>query len=197
MISDKKGAFASFFCYNKYSIKKWGKRYIMDEMIVNSEEKRQIEAIEDLRKELQITRIFSVIVAVLLGAVITGGIFFMSMMMPMVTAMKEMQPTIQKMEQLDVEVLNEKFAQLDVEVLNEKIEQLDIEGMNELIHGVDEMLDGMDAKKMQETLDAINGALNNMLKVQNTLNALTDSLTNSLTSSFSGLLGIGNVGDMD
>ena len=157
---------------------------MMDEIIVNSEETRQIEAIEKLRKELQVTRIFSIIVAVLLGAVITGGIFFMSMMMPMVTAMKEMQPTIQKMEQLDVELLNEKFAQLDVEVLNEKIEQLDIEGMNELIHGVDEMLDGMDAEQMQETLDAINASLSNMLKVQNTLNALTDSLTNSLTSSF-------------
>ena len=117
--------------------------------------------------------------------------------MPMVTAMKEMQPTIQKMEQLDVEMLNEKFAQLDVEVLNEKIEQLDIEGMNELIHGVDEMLDGMDAKQMQETLDAINASLSNMLKVQNTLNALTDSLTNSLTSSFSGLFGIGSGEGMD
>ena len=169
----------------------------MDEIIVNSEELRQIEAIEKLRKELQITRIFSVIVAVFLGAVITGGIFFMSMMMPMVTAMKEMQPTIKKMEQLDVEMLNEKFAQLDVEVLNEKIEQLDIEGMNELIHGVDEMLEGMDAKQMQETLEAINAALNNMLKVQNTLNTLTESLTNSLTSSFSGLFGIGNNSGMD
>ena len=57
----------------------------MDEIIVNSEEKRQIEAMEKLQKELQMTRIFTVVVAVLLGAVITGGIFFMSMMMPMVT----------------------------------------------------------------------------------------------------------------
>lgn len=169
--------------------------HIMDEMKVNSEEIRQIDAIEKLRKELQITRIFSIIVAVLLGAVITGGIFFMSMMMPMVTAMKEMQPTIQKMEQLDVEVLNEKFAQLDVETLNEKIEQLDIEGMNELIHGVDEMLEGMDAEQMQETLDAINAALNNMLKIQNALENLTDSLKNSWSSSFSGLFGVGNNGD--
>lgn len=165
----------------------------MDEIMVNSEENRQIEAIEKLRKELQITRIFTVIVAVLLGGVITGGIFFMSMMLPMVNTMKEMQPAIEKMEELDVEVLNEKFAQLDVEVLNEKIAQLDIEGMNELLHGVDEMLDGMDAKQMQETLESINAALNNMLKVQNTLDALTQSLTNSLTSSFSGLFGIGDI----
>lgn len=163
----------------------------MDEIIVNSEETRQVQAIEKLRKELQITRICSAIVAVLLGAVLTGGIFFMSMMMPMVTAMKEMQPTIQKMEQIDVEMLNEKFAQLDVDVLNEKIEQLDIEGMNELIQGVDEMLEGVDAEQMQETLDGINMALNNMLKVQNTLEALTGALTDSLTSPFSSLFGIG------
>ena len=167
----------------------------MDEIIVNSEESRQVQAIEKLRKELQVTRIFSIIVAVLLGAVVTGGIFFMSMMMPMVTAMKEMQPVIRKMEQIDVELLNEKFAQLDVEVLNDKIEQLDIEGMNELIHSVDEMLEGADTEQMQETLDSINAALNNMLKVQNTLDALTNSLTNSLTSSFSGLFGIGSEGE--
>lgn len=167
----------------------------MDEIIVNSEESRQVQAIEKLRKELQVTRIFSIIVAVLLGAVVTGGIFFMGMMMPMVTAMKEMQPVIRKMEQIDVELLNEKFAQLDVEVLNDKIEQLDIEGMNELIHSVDEMLEGADTEQMQETLDSINAALNNMLKVQNTLDALTNSLTNSLTSSFSGLFGIGSEGE--
>ena len=167
----------------------------MDERMINSEGKRQVEAIEKLQKELQVTRIFSLIVAVLLGVVIAGGIFFMSMMMPMVTTMKEMQPMIQKMEQIDVELLNEKFAQIDVELLNEKIEQLDIEGMNELIHGIDEMLEGADTEQMRETLENINAALNNMMKVQNTLDALKDSLTNSLTSSFSGLFGTGNSGD--
>lgn len=169
----------------------------MEEYMVKSDETKQMEAIEKLRKELQITRIFSVIVVVLLGAVITGGIFFMNMMRPMVTAMQEMQPAIQKMEQIDVEVLNEKFAQLDVEALNEKIAQLDIEGMNELIHGMDELLADVDAEQMQETLDGVNAALNNMLKIQNTLEALADSLKNSFTSSFSGLFGNGSGENME
>ena len=141
----------------------------MEETIVKSEDTRQTEAIENLRKELQVTRIFSIIVAVLLCVVIAGGVFLMNMMKPVVTAVREMQPAIQKMEQIDVELLNEKLAQLDVEVLNEKISQLDIESMNE--------------------------ALKNMLKIQNSLEDMTDSLKNSWSSTFSGLFGIGNSGD--
>lgn len=143
----------------------------MEEKIMNTEDTKQVQAFEQLRKELQLTRIFCIIVAVLLGVVITGGILLMNMMKPVVSAINEMQPAIQKMEQIDVEMLNEKLAQLDVEVLNEKIEQLDIESLN--------------------------ATLNSIQKAQNTLEALTESVKNSFSSSFSGLFGLGNNGGMD
>ena len=124
---------------------------------------------EELQKELKITRICSLIVAALLVCVIAGGIYIVNMIRPMVTAIQEMQSAMEKIEQIDVEMLNEKIAQLDIEGLNQ-------------------MIAGMDTEEMMEALENMNDIMERLESIQEGISSFSDSVTDS----FSGWFGFGN-----
>lgn len=130
------------------------------------------EMLKALRKELKLTRYCSLLVGMLLLLVIVGGIYAVNRMEPALTAIQKMQPAIEKMEQLDIEVLNE------------KIEQLDIEGLNKIV-------EDLDAAELSETLKNINDATALLKEVGDGFSEFSDSISNS----FSGLFGKGTSND--
>lgn len=130
-------------------------------------EHSQEEILNSLRKELKITRYCSILVATLLVFVIVGGIYVVNKMTPALTAVQQMQPVIEKIEQLDIEMLNQ------------KIEQLDIEGLNKIV-------EDLDAEELSETLKNINDATALLREIGEGLGDFSDSVSNS----FSDWLGI-------
>ncbi|MBQ8278299.1 MAG: hypothetical protein IJZ23_00480 [Roseburia sp.] len=130
-------------------------------------EHSQEEILNSLRKELKITRYCSILVATLLVFVIVGGIYVVNKMTPALTAVQQMQPAIEKIEQLDIEMLNQ------------KIEQLDIEGLNKIV-------EDLDAEELSETLKNINDATALLREIGEGLGDFSDSVSNS----FSDWLGI-------
>lgn len=131
----------------------------------------QEEILNKLRKELKITRYCSIFVAVLLIVVIAGGVYMMNAITPMVAAMQKMQPAIEKM------------ADLDVEMLNEKIAQLDIEGLNQAIAG-------LDTEEVSEALKNINEAVERLQEIGDGLSTFSDSVNNSISGLFGNISGI-------
>ena len=125
----------------------------------------QEEMMKALRKELKVTRYCSLLLAVLLVIVIAGGVFMMNMFAPAVTAMQEMQPVMQQM------------ANLDVDMLNEKIEQLDIEGLNEAI-------DGLDTEEMSKALANMNAAVEKLQEIGEGWSNFSSSVNQSISGLF-------------
>ena len=146
---------------------------LFEKSTINVEQKgtamNQDELLNALKKELKVTRYISVIVATLLVFVIVCGIYIVNEISPALTALQEMQPAIEKIEQLDVEVLNE------------KIEELDIEGLNQVVKD-------LDAEALSETLKNMNDAVTLLKEAGEGFSEFSDSVSNS----FSGLFGIGN-----
>lgn len=138
----------------------------MSELKNNSLGNSQEEMVDVLRKELKMTRWCNMAVLVLLGMVLVGGIFLANRLLPVAEAVKEMQPAIEKIEQLDMETLNQ------------KIEQLDIEGLNKIT-------EELDAAELSETLKNINEAAAALKEVKENIEEFSDSVSNS----FSGLFG--------
>ena len=130
------------------------------------------EMLKALRKELKLTRYCSLLVGMLLLLVIVGGIYAVNRMEPALTAIQKMEPAIEKMEQLDIEVLNK------------KIEQLDIEGLNKIV-------EDLDAAELSEALKNINDATALLKEVGDGFSEFSDSISNS----FSGLFGKGTSND--
>lgn len=141
----------------------------MSELRNNMQEQSQEEVLNSLRKELKFTRYCSWVVATLLVFVIVGGVFVVNKMAPALTAIQQMQPAIEKMEQLDIEMLNQ------------KIEQLDIEGLNQIV-------EDLDAKELSETLKNINDAATMLKEAGEGFSEFSDAISDS----FSGWFGIGN-----
>jgi len=141
----------------------------MGELRNNMQEQSQEEVLKSLRKELKFTRYCSLFVATLLIFVIVGGIYVVNKMTPALTAMQQMQPAIEKMEKLDIDMLNQ------------KIEQLDIEGLNQIV-------EDLDAKELSETLKNINDAADMLKEAGEGFSEFSDSIADS----FSGWFGIGN-----
>ncbi len=106
------------------------------------------EEMELLRKELKISRMINVIVAILLVIVIAGGIYIVNMFQPTIQAVEDMQPIVEKLEDLDVEMLNEKLSQLDMEALTEALQNINdaataIEEMQQEIEGFKDSISSM------------------------------------------------------
>ena len=123
------------------------------------------ELIQALRKELKVTRICSLLVAVLLLVVIAGGVYTVNKITPALAAMQKMQPAIEKIEDLDIEMLNEKIAQLDIEGLNQIVTDLD-------------------AEELSRALKNINDATENLKEIGEGLSSFSDSVSNSFSGLF-------------
>lgn len=126
----------------------------------------QEEVMKALRKELKITRYCTIFTALLLAIVIIGGISVVNTFSPVIEAVQEIQPVMEKMSELDVEMLNEKIAQLDIEGINEAIAGLDTEELTEALININDAV---------ETLQEIGEKFGNF--------------SNSVNSSLSGLFG--------
>ena len=135
-------------------------------------EQRQLMTEEEnvlnsLRKELKVTRYCSLFVAVLLIIVIIGGVSVMNMLRPAITAVQEMQPVMEQMAELDVDMLNEKIVQLDIEGLNQAISELDMEevtkaltNMNDAVEKLQEIGEGF-SKFSSSVNQSISGLFGN------------------------------------
>ncbi len=126
----------------------------------------QEEVVNALRKELKVTRYCTLFIALLLVLVIIGGVAVVNMFSPAITAVQEIQPVMEKMTDLDVEMLNEKIAQLDIDGLNEAIAGLDTEEISIALANINDAVE-----KLQEIGEGIS------------------DFSNSVNQSFSGLFG--------
>ena len=124
------------------------------------------EEMKELKKELKITRYCTILTALLLVVVIIGGITVVNMFSPVITAIEEIQPVM------------ERISELDVEMLNEKIAQFDIEGINKAIAG-------LDTEELSKTLSSIN----EVVEILEEAGEKFGNFSNSINSSFSGLFG--------
>lgn len=119
----------------------------------------QEEVMNTLRRELKITRYCSVFVAVLLVCVIAGGIYMANKIAPAAAALQEMQQTVEKLEELDVEMLNEKISQLDMEQLNQAIEGLDTEALSKALRSMNEAVEKL--QKFGESFGSFSDSVGN------------------------------------
>lgn len=124
------------------------------------------EMLKSLRKEMKITRYCTLFTGVLLLAVLISGVYIMNKIEPALTAVREMQPVMEKLEELDIGLLNE------------KIEQLDMEGLNKIVKD-------LDAAELSETLKNINDAAAMLKEAGESIS----EFSNSISGSFSGLFG--------
>ena len=103
------------------------------------------EELRKLKKELLINRICSIVVAVLLVCVLAGGAYALKGLAPAVTALDELRPLAEKMEDLDVDMINAKIAELDIDGLNQALEGLDTEELTRTLKNVNEASEQMKA----------------------------------------------------
>lgn len=113
------------------------------------------EAMESLRRELRISRIFNGIVSLLLVCLIAGGVFVGVKVQKFAA---EVQPIAEKLAEVDVDALNDTMENLndtmkevDWEQLSQQLSKLDMEALNEAI-------DGLDTKALSDTLEKLNQA---------------------------------------
>ena len=139
----------------------------MDDMKNELMELSQDDMIKALRKELKFTRLCSLFVATLLMFVIVGGIYAINKITPALTAVERMQPAIAKIEQLDIEVLNEKIEQLDIEGLNKIVDALDVEALSEVLRNINEATAYIEeiGEGFSEFSDSVTDSFNDLFKI--------------------------------
>lgn len=139
----------------------------MDDMKNELMEPSQDDMIKALRKELKFTRLCSLFVATLLMFVIVGGIYAINKITPALTAVERMQPAIAKIEQLDIEVLNEKIEQLDIEGLNKIVDDLDVEALSEVLRNINEATAYIEeiGEGFSEFSDSVTDSFNDLFKI--------------------------------
>ena len=117
--------------------------------------------------ELKFTRLCSLFVATLLMFVIVGGIYAINKITPALTAVERMQPAIAKIEQLDIEVLNEKIEQLDIEGLNKIVDDLDVEALSEVLRNINEATAYIEeiGEGFSEFSDSVTDSFNDLFKI--------------------------------
>lgn len=130
-------------------------------------EQPQDEMLKALRKELKFTRFCSLLVATLLVFVIVGGIYIVNKITPALDAVEKMQPAIAKIEQLDIEVLNEKMEQLDIEGLNKIVEELDAAALSEVLRNINEAITALEEMKdgFSDFSDSMTDSFNDWFKI--------------------------------
>ena len=118
----------------------------------------QDELINSLRKELKVTRYCSLLVAVLLVIVIIGGVSIVNTIRPAITAVQKMEPVMEQMAELDVNMLNEKIAQLDIEGLNQAISGLDMEEASKALANINDAVEKL--QEIGEGFSKFSGSVN-------------------------------------
>lgn len=130
----------------------------------DSLQQSQEEMMQSLQKELKITRYCSLIAAGLLICVLAGGVYLANCMSPITKAVQEMQPIMEELGKIDVDLLNEKIAQLDMEGLNKAIEGLDTEELSKLLQNINEAAEMLEkvGDGFQSFSDSVSDSFSNL-----------------------------------
>lgn len=143
-------------------------------------ETNQISVLDQLRRELRVTRIFCVstlllLVCIVAGIVIGGWAVYNGVKEPI----GQMIGIVQELEKLDYEtlqvtlenanrtmaVLNENISAVDWEKVSGQIAALDIEAINEAIQG-------LDTEELTEALENLNQAAETLRNISDSLKSL-------------------------
>ena len=126
---------------------------------------------EKLQKTLIINRFIQLILIVLLVCVLVGGYMVVRIITPAMELIPEMRSSLQNLEQIDYQALNQTINELDVAALNEKIEQLDVENLNEA-------LENLDTEELSEAMENLNNTVDKLEKLEESLSAIGDWFRN-------------------
>ena len=146
------------------------------------------QIMDKLRKELLLTRVFSIITSLLMIGLLVGGYFLYTeaqkygkQMEAYVTQaedyIEEMRPAMEQLTRLDVQelngtlvkmnavveevdwqMLNDSIASVDWQKVSEQLEAFDIEALNEAIAG-------LDTKELTNALETMNNAVDKLRKI--------------------------------
>lgn len=146
------------------------------------------QMMDKLRKELLLTRVFTMITSLLLVCLLVGGFFLYNKAQEYITYMEgyitqaedyieEMRPAMEQLSQLDVQelngtlvkmnavveevdwqMLNDSIASVDWQKVSEQLEAFDIEALNEAIAG-------LDTKELTNALETMNNAVDKLRKI--------------------------------
>lgn len=132
---------------------------------------------DEIKKELRLTRFFCIISSLLTICLLAGIGLLVIKLQPVYLFMKEAQPVLEQISELDVDTMNgvlqdldASMGQVDWKELADSLEQLDIETINDSLQSLD--------------VDELSSALEHINKAADTLDALGERL-----SSFSSLFG--------
>ena len=112
-------------------------------------------AFEKLRRELRVTRFFSVVSSILMICILVGGFWVCSKVKGYA---EQIWPLVEELSMVDYDVLNETMVKLDDslnavdwEKMSEQLSALDIEAINEAIAG-------LDTEELMDALENVNAA---------------------------------------
>ncbi len=147
------------------------------------------EMMEKLQKTLKVNRYINIFLVALMICLLLGGYLVVQKITPAIEMVPEIQASLETLEQIDYEALNQAIEDLDVKALNEKIEQLDVAAINEALGKLDmealnakidaldveslnEALEGLDTEELTEALENLNNAVDKLERIGESLGAL-------------------------
>ena len=133
-------------------------------------QQEDFQVLNQLRKELRITRIFCAISSLLTLFLLIGGIFVVNKVQNYMT---EITPVVEKVSELDVEGFNQTLenvnvvlASVDWEKLSASLSELDVEALNAAIAD-------LDTAELSEALTNLNDAADTLEEVSKKLTPIT------------------------
>lgn len=133
-------------------------------------------SLEQLRKELRITRVVCIVSSVLTSALLLGGIFLYGQMRPVLELTKETGPIIEELAELDIESVNMTLEQVgntlgsvdwkevsnaiesvDWQQVSDTIGELDVETFNNAVEDLDTKEFSKAIERLNKVIDVLEG----------------------------------------
>ena len=99
---------------------------------------------EDIKKELRLTRLFCIISSLLTVCLLAAIVFLIISLRPILSFVEDTKPALEHMSELDIDALNGTLEQVDIalgqvdwEEVSDSLKQLDVEAINEAIRNLD------------------------------------------------------------
>lgn len=133
-------------------------------------------SLEQLRKELRITRVVCIVSSVLTSALLLGGILLYGQMRPVLEMTKETGPIIEELAELDIESVNMTLEQVgntlgsvdwkevsnaiesvDWQQVSDTIGELDVEAFNNAVEDLDTKEFSKAIERLNKVIDVLEG----------------------------------------
>ena len=133
-------------------------------------------SLEQLRKELRITRVVCIVSSVLTSALLLGGILLYGQMRPVLELTKETGPIIEELAELDIESVNMTLEQVgntlgsvdwkevsnaiesvDWQQVSDTIGELDVETFNNAVEDLDTKEFSKAIERLNKVIDVLEG----------------------------------------